>query len=500
MASVLIPLAVVLLFLAAFVLFRTAMYTSSEGEIEPATLAEVDSRTTAEHLGRIVRCETVSIPDAETGDWSSFKGLKQELASIYPRLHRTLSVEVVNKHALLYTWAGSNPELDPILFAAHMDVVPIEPGTEGSWDHPPFSGEIADGFIWGRGVLDDKCAVTGLMEAVETLIQQGFRPERTIFLALGHDEELTGLNGAKEIARVLADLGVRLEAVFDEGGFLVSGLVNGVDRPVAMVGIAEKVYLSLELRATGAGGHSSAPQTPTAIGRLSRAVQRLEAHPMPARLDYLAWQLDSLASELPFIMRMLMANRWLFGGLIRRSAASKPTTNAMIRTTIAPTIIQGGMKENVLPGEAHAVVNFRLLPGDTIPRVVEHVTRTIDDGEVHLRILTLPSEMTDEPDLADKRANPFAISDTHGAVFPLLSETIRQVFPEAIVSPYLVFGATDSRYYTRLCSQVFRFLPVRIAPDDLERVHGTNERLAVKNCGDMVQFYHRLMTTLAGKG
>ncbi|HEY3344101.1 MAG TPA: M20 family peptidase [Anaerolineaceae bacterium] len=500
MASVLIPLAVVLLFVAAFILFRTAIYTSSEPDYQPAPLVEVDSLTIAEHLGRIVRCETVSVADPEHGDWRNFKGLKQELASIYPRLHRTFLVETVNKHSLLYTWPGSNPELDPLLFAAHMDVAPVEPGSEAAWEHPPFSGEIADGFIWGRGVLDDKCSVTGLMEAVETLIQQGFHPERTLYLALGHDEELTGIHGAGEIARLLAERGVRLEAVFDEGGFLVSGILDGVTRPVAMVGIAEKAYLSIELRVTSSGGHSSAPQTPTAIGRLSRAIQRLEAHPMPARLDYLAWQMDYLASELPFAMRILMANRWMFGGLIRRSAAAKPTTNAMIRTTTAPTIIHGGMQENVLPSEAHAVVNFRLLPGDSIPRVIEHVTHAIADKEVHLRVLTLPGDLAQDAEAPDAPSATVAISDTGGPVFPLLAEAIRQVFPEAVVSPYLVFGATDSRYYTRLCSQVFRFLPVRIAADDLQRVHGANERLALKNCGDMVQFYHRLIATLAGKG
>jgi carboxypeptidase PM20D1 len=497
MASLLIPLAVVLLFLAAFVLFRTAMYTSSEKEVPPTALIDVDSLTIAEHLGRILRCDTISNADPEHEDWQAFKGLKQELAGMYPRLHRTLAVETVNRHSLLYTWQGSDLELKPILFAAHMDVVPVEPGTEAAWVHPPFSGEVADGYIWGRGALDDKSSIVGLMEAIEALLKQGFHPERTIYLALGHDEEITGLNGAREIARLLRERGVELEAVLDEGGFLIGGLLPGVSRPSALIGIAEKAYLSLELRVQCSGGHSSAPQAPTAIGRLSRAIHRLESHPMPAHLEYLAWQMDSIASELPFSMRLLMGNRWLFGGLIARRVAGQPAINAMLRTTTAPTIIQAGIKENVLPSEAHAVVNFRLLPEDSIQHLIEHVTRVIADGEVHLRVLTLP---TGKPEDTDGLAPAGSISNIDGPVFPLLEETIRQVFPEALVSPYLVSGATDSRYYAPICSQVFRFLPVRIEMSDRERVHGTNERLALKNCGDMVQFYHQLISTLAGKG
>jgi carboxypeptidase PM20D1 len=500
MSSLLIPVGVALLFFVAFVLFNAALYSSKkEEEVQSAELMEVDSLTIAEHLGRIIRCQTVSITDAEHGDWSAFRGLQQELASMYPRVHRTLGVEIVNHHSLLYTWTGTNPELNPILFAAHQDVVPIEPGTEQNWEHPPFAGAVADGFCWGRGTLDDKCAIIGVMEVIEALLKEGFHPERTILLALGHDEEVMGTSGAQRIAQVLKERGVELEAVLDEGGFLANGLIGGVTRPIAMVGIAEKQYLTIELHAEGSAGHSSSPQAPTAIGRLSRAIHRLENSPMPARLTYLSWLFDSLASELPVSMRLLMGNRWLLSGAIQKAVKSKPATDAMIRTTTAPTILAAGMKENVLPSEAKAVVNFRLLPSDSVQKVIEHVTRTIHDEKVHVRVTALPSGVREDGE-ANSGKPTAVISDVKGAVFPLLSESIRQVFPEAIVAPYLVIGATDARYYTPICTQVFRFSPIRIDPVDLERIHGTNERIPVKSCGDMVQFYHRIICNLAGKG
>ncbi len=501
MSSLLIPLGVALLFFVAFVLFNAALYSSKEEDVQPAELMEVDSLTIAGHLGRIIRCQTVSVQDSDgdRADWSAFRGLQQELASMYPRLHRTLTVEIVNHHSLLYTWTGTNLELNPILFAAHQDVVPIEPGTEQNWEHPPFAGIVADGFCWGRGTLDDKCAIIGVMEVIETLLQQGFHPERTILLALGHDEEVMGINGAQRIAQLLKERGVELEAVLDEGGFLASGLLAGITRPIAMVGIAEKPYMTIELRAEGCAGHSSSPQAPTAIGRLSRAIHRLETHPMPARLNYLSWLFDSLASELPVSMRLLMGNRWLLSGAIQKAVKSKPATDAMIRTTTAPTILSAGIKENVLPCEAKAVVNFRLLPSDTIQNVIAHVTQSIHDDKVHVRVIALPTGVGEDGEVSGGQALS-AISDVKGAVYPLLMESIRQVFPEAIVAPYLVIGATDARYYTAICSQVFRFSPIRIDPADLERIHGTNERVPVKSCGDMVQFYHRIICNLAGKG
>jgi carboxypeptidase PM20D1 len=232
----------------------------------------VDQRLVAEHLGQAIQIQTISHANLEANDRSAYQrvqafvAMQRALQATYPRLHRTLHSEVVSDFSLLYTWTGSEPELPPFLMMAHMDVVPIEPGSESAWTLPPFSGVISDGFVWGRGALDYKCGVVGMMEAIEWLIRNGYKPRRTVYLAIGHDEELGGMCGARRVARLLESRGVRLESVLDEGGALVDGILPGVERPVALIGVAEKGYLSLELSVEVQGGHSAIPNAETAIG------------------------------------------------------------------------------------------------------------------------------------------------------------------------------------------------------------------------------------------
>jgi carboxypeptidase PM20D1 len=502
MQTIIIPIVAVVLFLAAFVLFKTAMYASHEEPVEPMPALDIDSHQVAEHLGRAVRCKTVSWPDTQKVDYNTFFELHREFESMYPRVHRTLTREIIANYSLLYTWQGSNPSLAPILLMSHQDVVPVEGGSEKDWEHAPFGGEIADGFVWGRGTLDVKNGVVGALEAVETLLQEGFKPQRTVYLAFGHDEEISGPEGSVNIMRTLQSRGVRLESVIDEGGAVISGAVPGVERPVAMVGVVEKGYMNIELSVQSQGGHSSAPQPVTAIGRLSRAIERIETRQMPDHIDFVRMQFDAVASELPFGLRMLFGNLWLFGGVVKRQLAGTPNTNALIRTTTAPTIFHAGVKDNILPRQASAVVNFRLLPGDTIQSVTEHVRKTVADDEVHLHgflAAIKPGESVDpdaEVAIGGWEASP--VTDTRGPVFSTLTRTIREVFPDAVVAPYLVGGATDSRYFAPICDQIMRFSPVRLQVADMERMHGVNERLSVKGCGDMVRFFHRWIQVCAG--
>jgi carboxypeptidase PM20D1 len=421
---------------------------------------------------------------------------------MYPRVHRTLTREVIANYSLLYTWQGSDPGLAPILLMSHQDVVPVEAGSERDWEHAPFGGEIADGLVWGRGTLDIKNGVIGILEAVETLLQEGFRPQRTVYLCFGHDEEISGPEGSVNVMRTLQQRGVHLESVIDEGGAIVTGSMPGVERPVAMVGVVEKGYMNIELRVQSEGGHSSAPQAVTAIGRLSRAIERVETRQMPDRIDFIRMQFDALASELPFAMRMLFANLWLFGGVVKRRLAAVPNTNALIRTTTAPTIFHAGVKDNILPRQASAVINFRLLPGDTIDTVTEHVRKVIADDQVQLHGFRAAVQAggAEAPDalvaIGGWEASP--VTDTRGAAFMTLTRTIREVYPEVVVAPYLVGGGTDARYFAPICDQIMRFSPVRLAVTDLGRMHGVNERLSLKNCGDMVRFYHRWICACAG--
>jgi carboxypeptidase PM20D1 len=278
----------------------------------------------------------------------------------------------------------------------------------------------------------------------------------------------------------------RPECVLDEGSFVLEGVVPGVKTAVAPVGLAEKGYADVELSVASEGGHSSIPPPHTAIGILSAAVERLENHPPPARLDGLGWQtLEALAPELPFGPRVALANPWLFGGLLERQLSASPPMNALIRTTTAVTLVQGGTKDNVLPASARAVVNARLLPGDTSQALVSHIRRTVADPRVTVR---LPDPKAyGEPHEASR------VSPVDTDAYETLVTTIRQSFPGVLVVPYLVTGGTDARHYEDLTGNVYRFLPVRLGPDDLERIHGVNERIARHRFAEAVRFYVRLI-------
>jgi carboxypeptidase PM20D1 len=364
---------------------------------------------------------------------------------------------------------------------AHLDVVPVEAGTDTAWTHPPFGGAVADGYVWGRGTLDDKASATALLEAVRGLLARGARPRRTVILALGHDEEVGGRDGAQALARLLARRGVEPAFVLDEGGAVTVGAVPGLRRPVALVGIAEKGYLSVELRAEAPGGHSSMPGERLAIDVLSRAVRRLTDAPLPARLTGVTGTtFDFLAPEMPLGPRAAFANRWLLAPALRYALAQRPVTDAAIRTTTAPTVFEAGAKDNVIPSTARAVVNFRLLPGDTVADVLAHVRATLDGLGVRVRRLQ------------HSEATPVAPTD--GAAFAELHRAIQAATPEpVVVAPYLVPGATDARHYARLTPRVYRFVPFRLGPADRSRIHGRDERLPLADYAALVAFYQRLM-------
>ncbi len=483
--TILIILLVLLLFLGAYMLLRTLTYGEIFEPVEPADGMEVDADAVAEHLAALVRCETIS-SDARQPKREPFLKLHQALEQFYPRLHSQLEREVLQNFSLLYTWKGKDPNLEPVLLAAHQDVVPADPATLKEWEHPPFSGKIVDGYVWGRGTMDIKSQLVAIMEAVEGLIRSGYQPDRTIYLAFGHDEEAGGHHGANQIANHLEKKGVQLSAVLDEGGMVLSGFLPGITLPVAMIGIAEKGYLSLEFSVESPPGHSSMPPAQTAIGTLSRALSRVEANPLPARLGPIQPFLRAVSVAAPFQLQTIFANLWLLSSLFKYQMARNPQTNAAIRTTTALTMISGGIKDNILPHQARALVNFRLLPGNTIAEVCEYVRKTIKDPRVHFE----PVEG------GAWEALPASPSDT--PAFAALAHTIRQFFGNIPVAPNVVPGATDARYYTRICENVYRFTPMQADSSDLRRVHGINERIPVDSLARMVKFFGMLIQDWAG--
>ncbi len=471
-----------LIIVVSVVLIRTLRFTSRQVEVDPQPRVAIDGEKIAEHLAKAIQFRTVSHGDAAQFDGDAFLAFHQYLEQTFPKVHSTLIKEVVGNHSLLFTWNGQTEGLKPILLMGHMDVVPVEPGTEENWTHPPFGGRIVDGYVWGRGTIDDKVSILGMLEAVEMLLAQGFHPSRTMYLAFGHDEEIGGLLGAATIARLLLSRGIELEYILDEGGAITYGIVPGVSAPVALIGIAEKGYLSIELTVHSPGGHSSMPPKQTAIGILSTAIQNLERNQFPAEITGATGQLFAyLGPEMPLTERIVFANLWLFGWLVERHLVASSLTNALVRTTTAATMFASGVKENVLPAQAKAVVNFRILPGESVQSVIDHVRESIGDP----RVTITP--------LKKVLSEPSAVSATEASSFENIHRTIRQIFPDVIVAPWLVVGATDSRHYAQLSHNIYRFIPIQMRPEDTRRFHGTNERIAVENYEDCVRFFMQLI-------
>ena len=462
-------------------LIRVALLPAPAPAGTPGIAVDVDADGAVRRLASALRVQTVSHEDRARIDPAAFAALAAELRQGFPRVHQALTVESVGP-SLLYTWTGRDPAGPPIILTAHLDVVPVEPGTEGAWTHPPFAGVVADGFIWGRGTRDDKSSASTLLEAAELLLASGYQPPRTVYLAFGHDEEIGGQQGAKQIAALLRSRGVRAEFLLDEGSAVLQGLVDGVARPVAAINAAEKGYLTVKLTTRQEGGHSSRPPAQTAVGRLARAVARVQETPLPARLERPVTDMfDRLAPEMGFGRKLALANRWLFGPVLLRLFARDPTTNALVRTTTAPTVIHAGIKDNVLPSEATALVNFRLLPGDSTEDVLAHVRRVVDDPAVEV---TPGGEFHSEP------STPAPVD---GPAFGLLARTALETWPDAVVSTGLVIGGTDARHYEGVFEARYNFSPSVIRAEDLPTIHGTNERIGVDNYLDMIRYYVRLL-------
>jgi carboxypeptidase PM20D1 len=484
--NILLLLTAAIAILAGVLTFNVFTHGSRQLQVTAVPPAIVDAQAAAGRLSEAIRFRTVSNYDKPDQHADALRGMQAHIEKSFPAFHAAARREVVANYSLLYTWEGSDPKAAPIALLAHQDVVPVAPGTEKDWQQPPYDGVIADGFIWGRGSWDDKGNLYSLLEAAEAMAKAGFRPKRTIYFAFGHDEEIAGFGGAKAMAALLASRGVHLDFVVDEGLLITEGQIKGLDKPAALVGVAEKGYVTLVLTAHATPGHSSMPPHDTAIGTMSAALTRLEDNRLPMQVSgIVAEMFDALAPEMRGFNRVALSNLWLFKPLLLREFEKNGPTEAMIRTTTALTIFNAGNKDNVLPGNAEASVNFRLLPGDSQASVIDHVRRTINDNRISIRPFA-------------GNAEPTPVSGTGSPSYQTLNRTIREVFPDVVVAPGLMLAGTDSRHYAGIADNIFRFSPVRANSDDLKRFHGTNERLSIEGYADMIRFYRRLIENSAG--
>ena len=486
---ILIALAAFLLVIVGVVLYRTSHFAIQLPDDEPIPLAEIDGEEVARHIGLAIQLKTISNTDPAKVDPLPFEGLRNLLQVLYPQVDDHLTREVINGGGLLYTWQGTEPDLDPIALAAHQDVVPANEAADSGWTHPPFAGEIADGYVWGRGALDCKGSLISIMEAVNNLIRDGFAPRRTVYLLFGHDEECSGTHGAVALADILEARGVRLALLLDEGGSVTTSTLPGIESPVAMIGVTEKGHLSLKLKATTKPGHASTPSTPTAIGALSLAIATLENNPFPQHLDMVEFMMSFVGAELSFMDRLMLANTWLFGGAVKRKLSQNPSTDANTRTTIAPTILRAGSAENVLPATAEGLINLRIFPGETVRETYERIYDLVADQT--LEVLPAHGETLE----GDHTWEPTEISDIDSPQFRLLTRLAQSAYPEALVAPFMMNGATDSRHYSKLSHFIFRFSPILLSQEDQNTVHGVNERLSFENAARMVSFMQALIRT-----
>lgn len=478
-----------ILLLIGILVFNTLRFAPVQGEPVPRVQVPVDAQQITTHMAQAIRIPTIATGDDATQEYDSFREFIAWAQQTYPLVYASMSLQMIAQHTILLRWQGSNSTLKPILLTGHYDVVPVVAGSEGQWQYSPFGGDVADGYVWGRGALDDKSGVIVMYEAATLLLQQGFQPERTVYFSFGHDEETGGRVGAAGVADYLKAQDVQLAWTIDEGSFVVEDILPGVDKAVASINVAEKGSVTLELVANGPGGHSSMPEAELATDILAQALVNLRQHPLPGGLEGLsAESFDIMGRHLPFGPRLLMANRWLFGPLLESQLSKDARLDALMRTTTAPTLLRAGIKSNVIPPAATAIVNFRLHPRDTAEGVVAHVVAAINDERVTVRIT---GDGMSSP--------PSGISSRDSEGYRTISRVIRQIYGDVVVTPGMTAGGTDSKHYGKVSDDTYRINLMKITPADVSGFHGKNERIAIDNLVTGTGAYYQLIKEAAGR-
>nr|XP_057907219.1 N-fatty-acyl-amino acid synthase/hydrolase PM20D1.2-like [Doryrhamphus excisus] len=389
--------------------------------------------------------------------------------------------ELVANYSHLFWVPGSQSNLMPYLMLAHIDVVPA---TESDgWVVPPFSAQEIDGFIYGRGTIDDKSSLMGILQALEYLLIKGYAPRRGFYIGLGHDEEISGYKGAMSIVRLLQQRHVQLSFVLDEGLAVLDGVISGLKGPAALIGVSEKGSATVKLSVSTPPGHASMPPRESSIGILAAAVKRLEENPMPRLFGYGPERatFEHLAHKFNYPMKFILSNLWLFSPLIGRFLEQKPDTNAFVRTTTAVTVFNGGVKTNVLPSLAEAYVNLRIHTAQSLQEVLDLIQYTVGDHRVNIELIEGFDPL------------PVSSSDETSYGFQIIKKTVLDMFPTVVVAPGICVGNTDSRHFKALTTDIYRFIPLWFKPGDAKRFHGINERISRKNYEELILFYSRLI-------
>ena len=467
--------ALVLLLIAVLVGRAIAFRPGKEAPIS-AESVHCDENKAVSDLAEMIRCKTVSDTDESREEEAEFAKFEKLLPRLFPQVHNACTFEKLGRRSLLFHWKGRDSSVARVLMA-HYDVVSVE---ESLWKKPAFDGIIEDGVLWGRGTLDTKGTLNGVLQAAEQLIREGFVPQNDIYMAFSGNEETNG-SGAPTIVNYFKEKGIRPALVCDEGGAVVDKVFPGVAEPCALIGIAEKGLCNLRFTVEGSGGHASAPPPHTAVGILSRACERAENHPFPARLSKPARELfDTLGRRSNFVYRLIFANLWLFKGVLNGICKkSGGELNALMRTTVAFTQMSGSKGMNVLPPHAEMVANLRIMCGESVESVKAYLLNVIADDRVKIEVAY--------------GMDPSNISETEGEAWEMMRRAVRATWPEALVSPYLMLACSDSRHYGEISDNVYRFSAMALTKEERGMIHGNDERIPLDKIVKTVEFYLRLI-------
>ena len=461
---------------------RAAKFVPEKVDYGTPSEEKVDLKRACDNLSKAISIPTVSYPEKDKVDFTKFEEFHEFLEEAYPLIHKNLTKEVVMEASLIYKWEGTRSDLDPIALLAHQDVVPISAGTEDDWTHPPFEGFNDGEYIWGRGAIDMKNHLIAVMEAVETLLEEGFKPERDVYLLFGQDEEVvaSGESGAKNIMLVLKERGIHLDSVIDEGGAIIPVNVKGVmnNKELVGIGIAEKGYLDIEISVNATGGHSSQPPVHSALGDLAEVIRNLEKHQFkPEYRPFVNDLITGLGMACTYPLRLVTCNLPYMKTLVKNGMTLLPFTACFVRTTTAVTMAEGSPAANVLPQKASVVVNFRQMPGTTVDDVVAHIRKVCKNKNIEIKVLK------------QKEASQFSPTDSR--TFNIIKELCLQENKNSIVAPYLVMGGTDACNYEPICENIYRYSPYKVSVELLRCAHATDERVPVLAIEPAVAFFKR---------
>ncbi|MDA3938153.1 MAG: M20/M25/M40 family metallo-hydrolase [Spirochaetia bacterium] len=477
-------LLILVILLIGVLLFQTFAYRDVKQIINNENYSLFPaSEESINHLSKFIQLKTVTYNDFSEIDMAEHRKVEGFFRENFPLSSNTLNLTKLNDFAYIFCWEGRDTTKKPVLFMAHFDVVPVQ---DEGWDFPPFCGEVKDGNILGRGTLDTKNSLLGILEASEKLIADGFTPESTIYFAFGGDEEVMGLQGAGNIVKYFQEQNICFEWLLDEGAIIAENMISMTDKPLALIGIAEKGFANVRLIAHGVPGHASMPPDHTASGLIARAVYRIENNPFPVQLTKTVRRfLKSLIPHVSFSLALVFSNLWLFAPIVKLIFKKSPSTAAMVRTTQAVTILKGSKKDNILPDRAEAIVNVRILPGQTKTKILKRMRSVVNDPLISV-------EFMNENDAS----NPVSESSSKESGYIKIKNTVNKVYPEGIVSPFLVTATTDSRHYKDITENIYRFVPMVLTGDDLKKIHGFNESISIENYTLIINFFTELMKTI----